>query len=331
VKILIIRLSSIGDIVLTTPVVRCLNDQLPNATIHFLTKPQFRELLTANPYLHKIHTLKTSFNETLQELTQEKFDYIIDLHKNLRSLKLKAFLNKTSFTFNKINWEKFLMVNLKVDYLPRMHIVDRYMAAVQSLNVTKDEQGLDYFIPENQEFDLSKLPEVFQTGFYVWMIGAKHYTKRFPENRIATLLQKFETPVVLLGGPEDQSTGEELAQTRTNIINYCGQLTIHESATLVKNAQKVLTNDTGIMHIAAAFQKPIVSFWGNTTPKFGMRPYYGTHQKADAKSIELAVTDLHCRPCSKLGFQKCPKGHFRCMHDIPEQTILNAIDAPVED
>ncbi len=330
-KILIIRLSSIGDIVLTTPVVRCLHDQLTKATIHFLTKPQFRELLTANPYLHKVHTLKTSFTETLEELKLEKFDYIIDLHKNLRSFKLKAFLNKRSFTFNKINWEKFLMVNLKVDYLPQMHIVDRYLAAVQSLNVTNDGQGLDYFIPENQEFDLSKLPEVLKTGFYVWMIGAKHYTKRFPENRIATLLQQFDKPVVLLGGPEDQSTGEKLAQTRANIINYCGQLTIHESATLVKNAQKVLTNDTGIMHIAAAFQKPIVSFWGNTTPKFGMSPYYGTHQKARTKSIELQVTGLYCRPCSKLGFQKCPKGHFRCMQDIPEQRILNAINAPAED
>ena len=319
-KILILRFSSIGDIVLTTPVVRALAQQVPGAEVHFATKPGYRSLLEANPYITKVHCLTGSLGELIQELKAERFDHIIDLHNNLRTRLIKLRLGLKSSSFDKLNWQKWLLVNFKIDKLPRVHIVQRYLAAAAPLGVKDDGLGLDYFIPEAQEVALNTLPAPFQYGYVAVAIGAQHATKRLPHEKLVELCQRLAPrPIMLLGGPEDAAVAESLiaaitqhslihSVTHSPIENGCGRYSLHQSASLLRQAAFVVSHDTGLMHIAAAFGKEIFSVWGNTVPEFGMYPY-----RTDFQVLE--VKGLSCRPCSKIGFAKCPQGHFKCMND----------------
>jgi ADP-heptose:LPS heptosyltransferase len=315
-KILIIRFSSIGDIVLTTPVIRCLKKQLETAEIHFLTKYEYRHIVQPNPYLTKIHLLQNDdWEPLLASLQAEGFDYIIDLHKNLRTAKVKRAIKRaTSFAYDKLNWQKWLLTSFKINQMPSVHIVDRYMATVQSLGVTNDEQGLDYFIPENETVKESDIPMSHQAGFIGIVIGASYATKKLPVEKITELCALINHPIILMGGPEDKLTGEAItASDPHKIYNACGKFTLNESADLVRRSKLIISHDTGLMHIAAAFKKPIISVWGNTVPAFGMVPYFGKYQVQQAM---FEVTNLSCRPCSKLGYHQCPKKHFKCMNDI---------------
>jgi len=318
-KLLIIRFSSIGDIVLTTPVIRCLKQQVPEAEIHYVTKRQFLSVIEANPYIDWIITIEKKISEVVQQLKKENYDLLIDLHKNLRSKGIIWNLRKPSSTFSKINLEKWLIVNLKINRLPEVHVVDRYFRAVSRLRIKNDGLGLDYFIPPGDEVDLTSLPASHQKGYTGWVIGAKHLTKIFPEDKIIEVCRKMSKPVVLLGGKEDFEKGERIrCSAGDQIYNACGKYNINQSASLVRQAEKIITNDTGLMHIAAAFKKEIISLWGNTIPEFGMYPYL----PGDAeRSHILEVKGLPCRPCSKLGFEKCPKGHFKCMKDINTENL----------
>ncbi|MEZ5039618.1 MAG: glycosyltransferase family 9 protein [Saprospiraceae bacterium] len=314
-KILIIRFSSIGDIVLTTPVARCLKVQL-NAEVHYLTKKGFRQVLEANPYIHKIHTIEKRVGEVLADLKKEGFDYIIDLHRNLRSAQVKLLLRKPSRSFDKLNWEKWLMVRFKLNRLPAVHIVDRYLATVRHLGVVNDGKGLDYFIPTVQEVNPATLLGDAPKPYIAFVIGAAHATKRLPAPKIIAICQKIKHPIILLGGPEEAEIGQAIADAAgPHTINSCGQLRLHQSASIVRQAWKVITHDTGLMHIAAAFQKEIISVWGNTIPEFGMAPYYSEGVNLNTS---LQVQGLSCRPCSKIGHQTCPQGHFKCMLDQAE-------------
>lgn len=322
VKFLIIRFSSIGDIVLTTPVVRCLKTQVEGAEVHFLTKKAFTPILAHNPYIDKLHVLQDSLNQTIDTLKQEEFDYIIDLHHNLRTFRVKNKLKVLSFSFNKLNIEKWLMVTFKIKRLPDKHIVDRYFETVQLFDVVNDGKGLDYFISPADEVDVTQLPETFRNGYIGFVIGAKHNTKKIPVQKIISLLGKINKPVIILGGKEDTGEGDEIANALGGrIYNACGKYSLGQSASLVKQADAVIAHDTGLMHIAAAFKKKIVSVWGNTIPEFGMYPY-----AAGTGSQIVEVKGLKCRPCSKIGYTKCPKGHFNCMNLINEQQITDAIN-----
>jgi len=303
-KILIIRFSSIGDIVLTTPVIRCLRQQL-GAEVHFLTKQSFRAVLTANPYVDRLITIEKEVTEVLPDLQAEQYDYVIDLHRNLRSWRVKRALGAKAFSFDKINWQKWLMVNFKINRLPNVHIVDRYLATVKPLGVTNDGKGLDYFIPPDEELVVgaedSSHPLILPSSdltFIAFVIGAAHATKRLPTDKIISICQKIKEPVILLGGPDDAERGEQIANAAgAHVLNACGKLKLNQSASVVRQAWKVITHDTGLMHIAAAFQKDIISVWGNTIPEFGMYPY---NPEEASKNTILEVKDLPCRPCSKI-------------------------------
>lgn len=327
-KFLIVRFSSIGDIVLTTPVIRCLKKQIITAEVHFLTRPAFHSLLAANPYVDKCHLLADDINETIQALRQEDYDYIIDLHHNLRSARIKKALGKQSFSVNKLNIEKWLLTQWKINRLPAVHIVDRYLKTVSSFGVRNDGAGLDYFIPPDQEINISDIPASHHAGYFGLVIGAAHATKRYPLHKLIAFCQKINHPVILLGGPEDRQRGEIIASTDpVKIYNACGKFSLHESADIIRKARLVITNDTGLMHIAAALKRPVVSLWGNTVPEFGMYPYYGanylSHQEKPPFTI-LQVNGLSCRPCSKIGYKKCPRGHFKCMEQIEVEEVLKA-------
>ncbi len=310
-KILILRFSSIGDIVLTTPVLRCIKTQFPEYKLHYATKKKFEKLLISNPYIDKIHYLDKELNTLIDELQSEKFDLIIDLHNNLRTQIIWAKLWVKRIAFDKINFEKWLYVNLKIDFLPYLHIVDRYMTTVANIGVKNDGKGLDFFIDNNENISTFNLPE----HYAVYVIGGQYNTKKLPLNKQIELLNSISNTVILIGGKEDTENGELLAKKCKNVINLCGQLSINQSAMVMEKSNHIYSHDTGMMHIAAALQKPITSIWGNTTPRFGMYPYYGSSLLNETKPFVMLneVKHLPCRPCSKIGFNKCPKGHFKCM------------------
>lgn len=323
-RILIIRFSSIGDIVLTTPIIRAVKEQIVDAEIHYLTKNKFQSILKAHPYIDKLHTIEKSVNEVADELKSQNFDFIIDLHKNFRTLHAKLLLRRPSRSFPKLNFQKWLIVNFKINRLPDVHIVERYFKAAEPLGVANDGKGLDYFIPEDEEVSYDDLPDMLCSEFVAIGIGGNHSTKLYPVEKVARLCRYIQQPVILMGGPQDFERAEAIRKGMDNIVfNGCGDFTINQSASVLKKASMVIANDTGIMHIAAALKKPLVSLWGNTIPEFGMYPYYPDKMKHQYRILE--AKDLSCRPCSKIGYDKCPKGHFRCMHDITEGQVLQAM------
>ena len=327
-KILIIRFSSIGDIVLTSPVIRCLKKQT-GAEIHYLTKKSFKKILISNPYVDKVFSIEKDISEVITDLKSMNYDYVIDLHKNLRSLHVKKALGVKSFSFNKLNIEKWLMVNLKINRLPHTHIVDRNLETVALLGVKNDGEGLDYFIPKEDEIDLNVINQkhkfsIANSKYIAFVIGAAHATKRLPVEKIIDICNGLNLPVILLGGKEDFENGELISTKSTGyVLNLCSKLNLNQSASIVKQAELVITHDTGLMHIAAAFRKKIISVWGNTIPEFGMYPYYPTSENEGIfKNNMVEVKGLNCRPCSKIGYDKCPKGHFKCMQMIDTEGVI---------
>ncbi|HXL56889.1 MAG TPA: glycosyltransferase family 9 protein [Chitinophagaceae bacterium] len=324
-KFLIIRFSSIGDIVLTTPVVRGLKQQLENAEIHYLIKKSYSTIVENNPYVDKVHLLKDDWKQMIQSLKNENFDYIIDLHHNLRTWRIKiALRNITSFSFNKLNYEKWLLTALKINKLPKVHIVNRYMATVSPFGVRNDNKGLDYFIPEKDIVPADHLPLGHRFGYIGLVIGAAHNTKKLPLHKLKELCTKIDHPIILLGGGEDKADGDAIADVNPiKIYNACGKFNINESADLVRKSKLIISHDTGLMHIAAAFRKPILSVWGNTVPEFGMAPYYG---KFEIRNSKFEILNLPCRPCSKIGYKKCPLIHFKCMELHSMDTIKEMVE-----
>jgi ADP-heptose:LPS heptosyltransferase len=317
VKVLIIRFSSIGDIVLTTPVIRNLKTQVEHIEVHFLTKKIFAPVLEGNPYIDKIHCLDNNFGSLMHELKQENFDFIIDLHKNLRTSRIKLGLKRMSFSFEKLNFKKWLLVNFKINRLPAIHIVDRYMKTISLFIETSDEKGLDYYVPEKDNYPIN-----LNSPFIVIIVGANHNTKQLPDEKLIELCTRIEKPVVLLGGKADIDKAVSIESgVEKQLTNLVGKLTINQSASVVQQADWVITPDTGLMHIAAAFGKKIISVWGNTVPEFGMAAY-----KPNNYSVLIEQKGLKCRPCSKIGYKKCPKSHFKCMNDHDISHVASLIN-----
>lgn len=321
-KVLIIRFSSIGDIVLTSPIVRSLKNQLENIEIHYLTKKSYGSIVQNNPNINRVYVLGESLNDVIRELQKENYDFVVDLHRNLRSFRVKKALKKPSGTFSKLNFEKFLLTKFKVNKLPEIHIVDRYFGAVKKLGVKNDQAGLSYYIPNEDQVLLADYG--IHDCFAAFAIGAQFATKRLPKDKIISLIKQISSQIVLLGGPSDVSTAASISESCPNVINLCGKLNLNQSASIVQQSQVVITHDTGLMHIASSFEKKIISIWGNTVPEFGMYPY---QPSKPANYSIFEVKDLPCRPCSKIGHNKCPKEHFKCMINQPLVEIAEAINS----
>ena len=311
IKILVIRFSSIGDIVLTTPVIRCLKKQLPNVEVHYCTKSFYRNVLSDNSYIDRFHVLDSSIYNLVYRLRAEKYDYIIDLHNNIRSNLIKVTLGVRSFTVNKLNWRKWLYVRLKADVMPNQHVVDRYLVTISPLKVNDDGLGLDFFINSDDVVNLDQLPITHRFGYIAYAIGGQHATKRLPISRMIELCHKLSSPVILLGSEQDWKSGQQVVETvgRELVYNACGLFNLSQSASLLQQSRVVFSHDTGLMHIAAALKKKVYSIWGNTTPQLGMYPYKTPY-------VVLEKTGLNCRPCSKIGSNRCPTGRFECMNEL---------------
>lgn len=314
-KILLIRFSSIGDIVITTSVIRMLKKQYPEAEIHYLTKDSFSSILAFNPIIDKLFTLKDSFKELLAELSNEKYDLVFDMHKNLRTKRLLLSLNyKQLISYNKKNIAKWLLVNFKIDRLENHHVLISYQKSLAAKGITQDICNYEFFLDPN----LEKSPLMLQlqnSKYSTVVIGAKFATKQLPKAKLIELLKKIKGNVVLLGaGKADEQLADDILKEFTNsmLFNAVGIHSLQQSAWIIKNSNHVYTNDTGLMHIACAFKKPLTLFWGSTSKSFGFAPLQVDSQ-AKINNIEIA---LKCRPCSKLGFESCPKKHFDCMNKL---------------
>ncbi|MDD2346076.1 MAG: glycosyltransferase family 9 protein [Bacteroidales bacterium] len=320
-KILVIRFSSIGDIVLTSPVVRCLKQQIPNCEIHYAVKKSFSSILISNPYVDKVHVLDKNERDFISQLKKEKFDLIIDLHNNIRTAKIKFLLRVKSYQFNKLNFKKFLLTQFKINLLPDKHVVDRYFEAVRFLGAKNDGKACDFFIPmdtslniEVEDFIHSKMPIAIA-------IGSKHNTKQIPNEKLIKLIENSNHNFLLLGGKDDFLKAEVIKNYFSEkVMNTCGKLTLEESALALKKCGTIITPDTGLMHIAAALNLNVISVWGNTVPDFGMYPYM-PQLPGNYKVME--INNLKCRPCSKIGYEECPKKHFKCMMNQDFSDILD--------
>jgi heptosyltransferase-2 len=302
VKILVIRFSAIGDILLTFPVVEALQHKYPAAEIHFLTKPSNKpvlELLSS-----KVHPrfLQESLIQTAKQLSVERYDLVIDLHNNLRTFLLQALMLKGSWhRFRKLNFQKWLFTSFKWNTLPKVHIVERYAQAakVNPTSVT--------LVVNNPAFD--SLP----SNYVAWVLGATFSTKQFPLSKLIETIERLDMPIILLGGDKEISLASSLPAHFPSLISLVGKTSLAEAALVLSKAKVVVTNDTGLMHLAAFYEKPMVCIWGNTVPEFGMYPYQST------PVFHAQVRDLACRPCSKIGHNTCPKGHFDCM--LKQQSV----------
>lgn len=323
-KILIIRLSSIGDIVLTTPIIRCIKTQIPKVQVHYLTKANNAIILNNNPYVDRIITFNGSLSETIKLLKKENYTYVIDLHKQIRSFIIRLRLFRPSKTFNSLRIKKWLFVKWKLDKLPEKHIVDRYFEATKGLdyNIVNDGKGLDYFLADEDYISPDALPLSFQDGYIAVVVGSKHQTKQIPTSKLIQLCQGIKKSIVLLGDKNDRQKAIEVENAvGARVFNACGAYNLNQTSSLIANSVGVITPDTGLMHIAAALKKNTISVWGNTVPQFGMYPYFPKDSKAKVYIFEKK--GLVCRPCSKLGFKECPKKHFECMLSIDFDEIIS--------
>ncbi|MVN89767.1 glycosyltransferase family 9 protein [Mucilaginibacter aquatilis] len=316
-KILVIRFSSMGDIIYTTPVVRCLKEQIPGAEVHFLTKPAFRYIYDNNPYVDKLLLLKPDLSDTIKDIKAEKYDILVDLHSNLRTRIIKIRTGIKAYTYDKQRLRKWLSLKFNLKLVPPVHLVDRYLKAVAPLGISNDGKPINYYI--KKEYSLQNLlPPTHQAGYIVFVIGATHNTKRMPNHKVVQICQNINQPVILLGGNDVKGNGNEIAASAgSHVINLCGATTLDESVFLVSKARCLLGFDTGLTHIAEAFDIPIASIWGSTVPELlGVQPY-------KVSKALVAGVDLPCRPCSKFGQEKCPLGHFKCMHEISNELLIN--------
>jgi heptosyltransferase-2 len=328
-RLLFIRFSSIGDIVFTTPAIRCSKQQIPGVEFHFLTKASMKAVTEANPYIDHFHYFDKDLNATIKDLKAFQFDYIIDLHKNLRTFQIQKALGVPSLSYQKLSLQKLLLTKLHLNYMPARHIVDRSLDALSALGVVNDGKGLDYFIPKAATLPSNALPAAFQSGYIALVIGASYASKKLPVASLQTLCHKIPYPIVLIGGKEDQEQGAAIeAINPIKIFNACGKFNLHESALLVKQSRTVISHDTGFLYIACAFHKKTVAIWGATAPALQVEPYYPTVKEESKKTnnemyYNAIVPNLPCQPCSNYGTKQCPQGHFACMKKQDLQSIAD--------
>ena len=325
-KILVIRLSSIGDVVLTTPVLRCMKRQLQDCEVHIITKRICGELLEGNPNVDRLIEYDGS-GEQEGMLRKEHYDYVVDLHNNHRSRRLRRALRRRTLVYRKENFGKFMLVLTKWDIMSGRHVVDRYFDAVKPLGVENDNLGL-----ELQNFELPKLelpnlklqyhkspsPCPVDRQYVVIACGAQHETKRIPPEKIALLARGIKNQVVLVGDRNDRQRMESITLS-DNVLNLCGETTLRESAAMIAHSDYVITPDSAMMHVAAAYHRKVIAVWGCTSPRFGFWAY-GTER------IDCTPQGLHCWPCRRMGVEKCPKGHFDCMMKQDYEKIIKIIN-----
>jgi heptosyltransferase-2 len=335
-KILIIRFSAIGDIILTSPLVRQLRQRYPDAQIDFLIRKEYAEVMRHNPHLSRLIWLDTTEKGALKtekkRIRSEKYDVVLDLQGNLRSFWLRKFCGAESvLRVRKNKFLRHLLVNYKINlyhkfYPHPLSVTEKYLQAALPLGVVAADIRLELFLPPHvAESMRMRWQQWHLQNFHVVMApGARHYTKRWPAENyrslIGALYQQFGWKTLLVGGPEEQPLTREITAGMDSgaVEDLTGQLTLLETFALIAGAPLFVSNDSGLMHAAAAFGVPQVAIFGSTVREFG---FYPLNQRA----VILENNRLNCRPCSHIGKAQCPKRHFRCMREITVNDVKNAL------
>jgi heptosyltransferase-2 len=333
IKILIIRLSSIGDILLSTPFIRQVRKAFPNATIYYVVKKEYQDLLMYNPNLDHLIILDKGGNgsglkKIKNYLKNEKFNYIFDLHNNFRSIYLRG--NLKSDYMNYIRKDKFRQLALvyfkKNWYTQVIPIPERYFSVARDVGLVQDDLGLEIHWNDCITGKLNKKLENHKISIHDDFIsiapGASFFSKRWPveyfDKIVEKVISELKYKVCVLGDKNDARLGKFLARHK-GIFDLTDKLSLLESAMILSKSKALISNDTGLMHMAVAVQTPVLAIFGSTVKELGFFPYKGEH-------IVVEVNNLSCRPCSHLGKKKCPKKHFRCMLDIkPDMVWENLI------
>ena len=339
-KILLIRFSSMGDIILTSPLIRMLRTSYPTAQVDFMVKREYAELLKCNPHLTSLIELRSPDRHELKALRdrvrQERYDAIIDLHNSLRSRYIRMFSGARSVrVVNKRLAERDFLVRFKFNfYRGVVPVAERYLETVRKLGVRDDGGGLEIHVPEEILQSVGALMGKYKIERYTRVLGmapmARHFTKRWLPERFVEFgvryVKETGAKILILGSKEETEVCGDIAQMinagagANAADSLAGKISLIETAAVLDYCTLVLSNDTGIMHLAAARQRQVIAIFGSTVREFGFFPYR-------TSSIVLERAGLSCRPCSHIGLAKCPKGHFRCMKEIGVDEVLAATRA----
>lgn len=305
-KILVIRLSSLGDIILTFPLLRKLKEKLPGAEIHFLTKRAYESAVSLAGLADRILLYEDMSNEGRKKISEENYDMVLDLHKNPRTLMLTLFL-KNVRRYRKENLKKFLLVKFKINLFKK--IVPVYRKYLETIKELLDSSGYDYYpVLKNTEYN-----RIVEGKYIVIAPSSKHFTKTYPAEKFIEFISdlKLKNPglkVVLTGDSSDRDMRicRHIHDECPDTIDLCGQLDLSELAGVLKNSEYVVCNDSAVLHLSEALGKKVISIFGSTVEEFGFFP-----QLKD--SVVFQITGLSCRPCTHVGRDTCPEGHFKCM------------------
>lgn len=331
-KILIFRLSSIGDIVLTSSLIRCIRNTYPSAKIDFVVKKQFLQLVENNPFLDTVYGVDSSeglrgLRQLKNRLKENKYDVFLDIHKNFRSIYFRTFFGGAKiFTYKKNILKRSLLVHLGFDiYSNEAPVYKRFVSAASKLHVVYDNEYTDFFIPENKKAEFQDIAS--EMGFnanlpYIVLgPGASFYNKCWPKDKFVELCDKLTNAhhqIALIGGPAEQETCDIIKNmSSATIYNFAGKLDLLQSAALLENATVTVVNDTGMLHLSEALRTPVIGLYGPTVTQFGYYPIL-------PNSIGLSI-DLKCRPCTKMGKDFCPKKHFKCMLDLSSERVYDTL------
>jgi heptosyltransferase-2 len=337
-KILIIRFSSLGDIILATPLLRVLHAAYPDAHIDVLVKSEYADLVRYHPAVSSVIVLFTSSKEELRELRArvraERYDVILDLHNSIRSRYVRFLSGARRVTaVNKRALRRFALVHLKRNtYRDAVPVAERYIETAARLGIVPDGAGPELFVPGETISRVATMMSRYKLDRYAAVIGmapsARHFTKRWPPERYRDLgirlVKERRVKLLLFGGPDDTDYCGDIAQMINAEVgadaaeSLAGKLTLLETAAALDHCALVVTNDSGLMHMAAARGRGVVAIFGSTVKEFGFFPYR-------TRSVVLETAGLSCRPCSHIGRADCPEGHFRCMRDISVDEVLAAV------
>jgi len=316
-KLLIIRLSSLGDILLTTPLVRTVKEKYPQISIDFLLREEYGDVYKYNPHINSILLYKEGSDNLVSKLRDESYDLVLDLQNNLRSYKLTRLLKTRVLKFRKKHLDKFLLVNFKINRLKdAAPIAVRYAESIPGF--TLDEKGLEIFTNSNQSAREKSISKAI--GFCP---GSRHFTKMYPEEyfiRLGNLLTSKGYQVILFGGRSDFAVCNRISSSLPGSINLCNDNQMLVTACDMQNCLCVVCNDSGLMHLACAVNVPVVTIFGSSVKEFGFFPY------RSGKSLILENNFLSCRPCSHIGREECPEKHFKCMREIVPEAVSERID-----
>jgi len=331
-KILVVRLSALGDIVLTTPVLKALKKEYPEAQIDFLVKQQFAEVIRHHKALSRVieFPAKGDFKDLQKcraEIVANAYDLILDLHANMRS-RFITFANGTARVkrFKKNVVRRFVLVKSGIDlYRACSSVIQRYLDVAELLPGKQKIAPPEVFIPKSTDQKVASLLSKWYSGSKIVVLapGAGFFTKRWPAASFRTCNQKLVNAgyyTCILGSKEEAELGDAIGGEIDNCLNLCGKLSILESAAVLRRACRAITNDSGLMHISEAVGTPVIALFGSTVKQLGFAPVL-------PQSRVIEVAGLKCRPCSHVGRSQCPQTHFKCMNGITPDNVLNSIFA----